>query len=145
MILAFEEKNSEASLNWTFFWTLAYRDAHNNTQSTFTLNLKLKVSWQVPSKCRYTYARSSHAPSPHIIWSVSCGNGMNFECHLPGIIQDLFSFFLHIGKSKNHPFFEIPANIHCPFCPHLADFFACIPPPLKKACFSIFQYVKNNP
>ena len=41
----------------------------------------------------------------HTIGGVSCENGMNFQCHLPRVTQNLFMFhFLQIGKLKDQPF-----------------------------------------
>ena len=41
----------------------------------------------------------------HFIGSFSWANGMNFQCHLPRVTQDLFRVhFLQIGKLKDQPF-----------------------------------------
>ena len=49
---------------------------------------------------------------PHIIGSVSCTNGMNFECHSPGVIWNLFRLdFLHNGKSKDQPFLRAKKSV----------------------------------
>ena len=41
------------------------------------------------------------------------------------------SFFTH-RQIKHPPFSEIAVKTHSPFGPYLADYFACVPPALKK-------------
>ena len=55
-----------------------------------------------PAQCK---VRIRIVRVPHFIGNVSQANVLNFQCHLPGVIQDLFSVhFLPIGKKINQPF-----------------------------------------
>ena len=53
------------------------------------------------------------------------------------------SFYTH-RQIKHSPFLEIAVKTHSPFSPYLADYFACVPPALKKGGCFICSWVKNE-
>ena len=62
----------------------------------------------------------------YIIGSASWPKKKTFRYHLYGIVVD--PLVVH----KHPPFSEIAVKTQSPFGPYLADYFACVPPALKK-------------
>ena len=81
-------------------WKL-YGKIGKKTFSFSSQKMYIHTYFGFPS-CKYEYGFFIR---PHFIGSVSWVNGMNFQYHLPRVIQDLLRVqLLPIGKLKIHPF-----------------------------------------
>ena len=60
-----------------------------------------------------------------------------------GCLGPVWALFFTYWKIKHPAFFEMAVNTHSPFCPDLADFFACVLPALKKGWMFYFPICKK--
>ena len=81
----------------------------------------------------------------HLCWGVAEWEKNNLECHLPGVIWDLFRhYFLHNRKPKDSEFFRAGGTQAKQFAQCGQNGLCMLAAISKRPSLSIFQYIENN-